>query len=245
MDSLSIDERHFINPFSQSSFTTQELGHQTVNPVFLEWTRALSEGFLAGLVLQASDCGVPYSWLTLPALMSMETFVSDCSKQLSYDHEYAREVWEHEHNNAGEIVEYVTYATSRGIEPMKARQIAESITAEPAISVPYHLAFELGITEPILYKRKFKHAATIGAGYSGGMFLSRLAGEIFKSISSESATVTGSLTKTGICILMISPVLFFRYRNLWRVSHGSKFKITTLMAYCTSICLVVYLSRRT
>ena len=90
-----------------------------------------------------------------------DAFISDYAKELSYDHEYAREVWEHEYNSSGEIDEYIAYATSRGLSHAKAREIAISVTSEPSVSVPYHLAFELGLIKPRSYRRKLAHSVSL------------------------------------------------------------------------------------
>ena len=244
MDSVPIDETHFLSEVGYSSTPAQELGHQTVNPLILEFSRSLSEGFYSGILFNFAKVPVPFSWLALPSLVAVDTYVSDSSKQLSYDHEYAREVWEHEHNRNGEIDEYVTYATSRGVSPTKAREIARSVTVETGVSVPYHLAFELGITEPILYNRKLTHAAAVGVGYSGGMILSFLAGRVGKSLFTNHGVFSRCFATAGIYLMLISPVLFFRYKNLSRVAGSTRFKVTAAGAYFTVLCIVCYMSRR-
>ena len=244
MYSVPIDESHFVSTGSSLQTTNQELGHHSVNPLHIELARALTEGFLVGFILKTAKSPVPFSWLTLPSLVAIDTYVSDCSRELSYDHEYAREVWEHKHNWTGEIDEYVNYATSMGITESKAKEIAHVVTAEPAVSVPYHLAFELGIMEPIMYKRKLSHAATVGFGYSGGIILSLIADQIDQLLLASSTGLAGACTTASTYLLVISPVLLFRYKNLSRMAGLSKFKYTATGAYFTVLCLVLYLSRK-
>ena len=240
--------RHFMTNMSTSSQPLQELGHQTVNPVWSQLTGAISKGFLSGLVVasigQDNTTGRSQLYgLGMGVGMAVDSYISDYSRELSYDHEYAREVWEHEYNSIGEVDEYVAYATSRGLSPTKAREIALTVTAEPIVSVPYHLAFELGLIEPVSYRRKLTHSAIVGAGYFAGWAMSHGGLRLASAISSASSSAKSAAIATAVCALAMTPVLAVRYHHVRRVPNGKRLQLASLVAYAGAISLIILIGR--
>jgi len=179
--------------------------------------------------------------------LGVDTFISDHAKELSYDHEYAREIWEHEFNAIGEIDEYVAYAISKGIPASRARELALAITSEPSMSVPYHLAFELGMLEPSSYKRKMVHAFTTAVGNLWGFIASEALWRIGEKLlvtkkSSDSAEAL--LSRATLFIVGLAPILAYRYRVVNRVQGAKEFKLTGIFLYSISVIGIVFLSIR-
>ena len=234
----------FLTNLTRSPSPIQELGHQSLHPTWTEFARAACRGLILGLTLNGSLRSTGRLDLAIPFSMAMDTMLSDYSKEISYDHEYAREVWEHEYNSMGEIEEYVEYATARGIAQDKARDIALSVTSEPNVSVPYHLAFELGLIRPTSYERKLEHASAVGLGYYAGICGSKLAQSLSRNISERfSATSYSKTALIPISLLLLSPALFLRFRHILSVNGSLNFKLLTLSAYTLSLAMVVYFTR--
>jgi len=249
MTDTRFDERHFLpNVNIESSSIAHELGHQRVNPIWNEMSQAVCRGFLSGMAVSsiASSSTIFYRsgvGVSLALGAAVDAYVSDWSKELSYDHEYAREVWEHEYNSIGEVDEYVAYASTLGVTPNKAREIALAVTSEPAVSVPYHLAFELGLTEPHSYHRKLSHATAVALGYLTGFPLSHLTNRACLSFVGSPADMkdVGKAALIGIAIL--SPVIFVRYKHVLRVPGSKNFKLVSLTAYAATIFSVLAIAK--
>jgi hypothetical protein len=234
----------FLTNLSRSPSPIQELGHQAVNPTWTEFARAACRGFFVGLSVRYRMNDLPWLESVIPASMAIDTLVSDYSKELSYDHEYAREVWEHEYNSIGEVDEYVAYATARGISEEKARNIALTVTSEPSVSVPYHLAFELGLIRPTSYRRKLQHAAAVGFGYYTGIVGSGIALSLTERVSSGVADNLHFRTcLIPVSLIILSPALFLRFKHISRVHGSREFKIITLASYVFALGVVIYISK--
>jgi hypothetical protein len=236
---------HFLTNLSVPSSPIHELGHHKADPTWSELSRAGCKGILCGLVFHAAGLQLTSAYFTLPSILAMDTFFSDYSKELSYDHEYAREVWEHEYNSIGEVDEYVSYATERGLSPSKARDIAMTVTSEPSVSVPYHLAFELGLIQPTSYHRKLQHSMIVGAGVAAGFGGTRFLFRLGSSLASKSM-FTGSrhMVTTALCLASLLPILSFRFGHVSRVGGARKFKASIGVCYAAAIGLVLYLGRQ-
>ena len=236
--------RVFSTDIPSSSAPMQELGHQKVDPRWSELARTCCLGFLSGTASRVARTESRALVFSLPLVAALECFVSDFSEELRYDHEYAREVWEHEYNGMGEIDEYVAYATAKGISPAKARDIALSVTSEPDVSVPYHLAFELGLIQPLFYKRKLEHAIIAGIGFMGGVLGSDLAFSLgSKLLSSRNPPGKAMMAVVPASLALLSPLLLFRFSHVQKVRGSRTFKIITFAAYAATVSLLVYLNR--
>jgi hypothetical protein len=229
----------FLTNLSRSPSPIEELGHQKVHPIFTEFARASCKGFLLGLTLSCSRSTHPWLRLAIPATMAIDTYTADLAKEISYDHEYAREAWEHEYNSIGEVDEYIAYATGRGMSPEKARNIALTVTAEPSVSIPYHLAFELGMLRPSSYRRKLEHAGAVFAGYSFGM----LGAEMGFWMSQWAQKGTRLPLLIPISAMILSPALIARYRYVFRMKGSRRFKAVALTAFLAALALIVGLSK--
>ena len=243
-DISETQSRHFMTNLSVPSSPIHELGHQKADPTLSELSRALSKGLLCGIVFQASGLRLPSAYVSLPVLFAVDTFFSDVSKELSYDHEYAREVWEHEYNSIGEVDEYVSYATGKGLTASKARDIAMTVTSEPNVSVPYHLAFELGLIQPTSYHRKLEHSAIVGVGTALGFGASNMLFKLADLLSPRIGLAHSKyLAVSSLCIGALLPVLSFRYSHVSRVTGAKRFKLSIAAGYAVAIGLVIYFNR--
>ena len=169
--------------------------------------------------------------------MALDTFVADHAKEISYDHEYAREAWEHEYNSIGEIDEYVAYATGRGIPHEKARDIALTVTSEPSVSIPYHLAFELGMLRPTSYKRKLEHAGAVFLGYSCGMFSAHMAHSVSRNTQGGAGFFAPVLIP--VSFILLTPGLFARYRHVFRMKGSRRFTVIALSTYALVLTMII------
>jgi len=178
-------------------------------------------------------------------MMIADDFVNLEASELSYEHEFAREEWEHEFNAIGEVDEYVAYAVSRGVNPARARELALVLTSEPRLSVPYHLAFELGLLEPPSFRRELTYASISGASNLCGCLLSESLVAFVRAICSTArdGPISHSLTVATACAIGLVPILAYRFRAVSRVRGSRKFEMKALGVYVGSIGATVALGR--
>ncbi len=238
----TVDDHVFLTNLSRSPSPIQELGHQSAHPTLTELAKAACKGFFIGMAT-ARFSSFPMNFrTTVPIAFGIDTLISDFSKELSYDHEYARETWEHEYNSIGEVDEYVSYATGRGLSSEKARNIALSVTSEPSVSVPYHLAFELGLVCPSSYRRKVEHVIAVGLGYFIGISGAQIAISLSSRLDLSDERISSSAL-LPISFLIMTPALFLRYRHLHRVHRSQDFKLFAFGAYSVALALLVYVNK--
>lgn len=178
-------------------------------------------------------------------LITGDDFVNMKANQLSYEHEFAREEWEHEFNAIGEIEEYVTYAISRGVPESRARELALNITSEPRMSIPYHLAFELGLLEPPSTRKEIEFALVSGLSHLGGACISEA---LLSSLHFIRATLGRNIPLQPrfvplICAIGVVPLLAFRFREIARVKGSRKFELSSLAIYVGCIGATILLGR--
>ena len=238
--------RVFLTNISSSSSPVQELGHQVVDLRWSEAARSACLGFLVGIASHNTRLNERHLNTTIPILVGIETFVEDYAKDLRYDHEYAREVWEHEFNSIGEVDEYVAYAVAQGISPDKARDIALSVTSEPKVSVPYHLAFELGLVQPPLYRRKLIHSIVTSMGFFGGMMASDASAAVTTTLMRRINIQAGNAALgASIALAIMTPVVAFRFRHIRRVAGADRFRTLMAITYGVTLGLLIYVTRKT
>ncbi len=233
-----------ISVVSGPSELNSELGHQVVSPLWGTTTSKMTSGFFTSLALNfgaptltASERLAIGTFLT--CFTAIDTFVSDFSQDLSFQHEYAREAWEHEFNPIGEIDEYIAHTTALGVSASKARDIAMMVTAEPSISVPYHLTFELSMLEPKFYRRKLYHTGLAISAYGSGFLVAE---SVKHFIMSSSRQVTGParmLIMSGCLGLVLAPVIYGRYQSVYHVEGSRRFKLLATIGYVSCIIAAV------
>lgn len=238
------DNQFNISAVSIPSELNAELGHQVVSPVWGTTTRHITSGFFTSLALNfgapsLGDVDRAAIGAFLGCFAAMDTAVSDYAKQLSFEHEYAREEWEHEFNPIGEVDEYVAYTSGLGIPPSKARDIAMLVTAEPSISVPYHLAFELSMLQPKFYRRKLYHAGIVLSAYGSGFIVAELVKAMTRTYLSRVGAFPKVMLMSGGLGLVLTPVIFGRYQSVYHVEGSSRFKILATVGYVTCIFAAV------
>lgn len=221
-----------------------ELGHQVTSPLWGTTTRHITSGFFTSLALNFGAPGTGGGdraaiGAFLGCFSAVDTAVSDYAKQLSFDHEYAREEWEHEFNPIGEVDEYVAYTSGLGIPASKARDIAMLVTTEPSISVPYHLAFELSMLQPKFYRRKLYHAGIVLSAYASGFILAELVKEITKTYLSKVGYIPKVALMSGGLGIFLTPVIFGRYQSVYHVEGSSRFKLLASLGYVSCIFVAV------
>lgn len=225
----------------------EELGHQKANPIVQQFTKSFGKGFLAGLIINRVFGPEPVmerrkACIGIAFAFAGDAFVSEFAKELSYEHEYAREVWEHEFNSMGEIDEYVSYGLSRGLTAERAKEIASIITSEPSVSVPYHLAFELGLLEPGSYRHKLKHSVLVGLGFAAGSMASEASCVLCDYIVKSSVGAKIPLS-VAVCCIGLTPVLGLRYKHISRVAGAQTFKIAAFLTFASIILVGLNIGR--
>ena len=227
-----------------------ELGHQKTNVFVQEFTKSICKGFLTGLVVHhtlgsrvLAERILIFSGVA--TALAADEFISELANELRYQHEYAREVWEHEFNAMGEIDEYVSYGVSRGLSSAKSREIADLLTTEPTVSVPYHLAFELGLWQPGAYKQKLKHTGLGAMGFVAGTVLSDATYHFrdWCSRLSHASSVVGVAGAVALCSVAILPVLAVRYDHISKVTGSRHFKLTAGVVFISVFVLNVSIGR--
>jgi hypothetical protein len=246
-----IETQFNISAVSTPSLQTDaELGHQVVSPIWGAISKYITSGFFTSLAL--NFCSRELSVIDRAAVGAfaasatvVDLSVSDYAKQLSFDHEHAREEWEHEFNPIGEVDEYIAYAEKQGLAPSKARDIAMLVTAEPSISVPYHLAFELAMLEPKFYKHKLKHAGIALGSYAVGFSLSEATHWVARRHLVSMTNPIRTVVLSGLLALTLAPVLIARYQSVSHVRGAPRFKALTVLGYSSCIvCAVVALQSK-
>ena len=220
---------HPMNTPTVSNSHLEELGHQTVGLGIQQITKSFTKGFLTGLILNrvfqingSRDRRV--ASLAIGTGFAADSFVSEYAKEISYQHEYAREVWEHEFNAMGEVDEYVSYGISRGLTPERAKEIAIIITCEPSVSVPYHLAFELGLLEPSSYQQKLKHSTLVAVGFTAGSLVSEAACILCDRLRDRGTAFYLPLS-VAVCCVGVLPIMGIRYKHIGKVAGSGSFQI--------------------
>lgn len=236
---------HSLTLISSSSSPLQELGHQVVDLRLSEAARSACLGFLVGVASLSSRSIESHLNFSIPLLVGIEAYFEDYATDLRYDHEYAREVWEHEFNSIGEVDEYVAYAVAQGISPDKARDIALSVTSEPKVSVPYHLAFELGLVQPALYRRKLIHSVVSGLGFFGGLMAADASAMLTTTLGRRINMQAGKqLLCVPIAFAILAPVAAFRFRHIRRVAGADRFRVLMAITYGVTLGFLVYVHRK-
>jgi hypothetical protein len=213
-----------------------ELGHLEVHPLRDEYLTSLSTGYLLSLLVNSTLAVSPSSRLVfgigISLFKSVDAYVDHRAKAARYEHEYAREVWEHELNPDGEVDEYVNYATGKGVPENDARVIGRSISAHPTVSVPYHLAFELGLAEPVSYRQHFNYALMILSGLLSGYGCNEGLTVLLDRFGWQDL---GGITLPSIGLI---PLAYFRFRNVLNLPKRTKF-IRTVAGSVSSIILLI------
>ena len=244
------EDNHFLTNLSAPPSPEPELGHQKSSPLWNIIAFSVSRGFLGNTVLRIllPDASVNTRVkvaLGTSLLLTADDFVNMEASELSYEHEFAREEWEHEFNAIGEIDEYVAYAISRGVPAARAREISLLLTSEPRVSIPYHLAFELGLLEPPSFRREFTYASLSGISHLFGALLSEsLCGCVTALLSRlGQKTLSGDLVVTVTCAIGVLPLIAYRFREVARVKGSRRFELTSFMVYAGFLGATIYLGR--
>ena len=244
------ESNHFLTNLSAPPSPEPELGHQKSSPLWNVFAYSVSRGFLGNTVLRillpetSSSTRIKLG-LGTALMLTADDFVNMEASELSYEHEFAREEWEHEFNAIGEVDEYVAYAMSRGVPASRARELALVLTSEPLVSIPYHLAFELGLLEPPTFRRELTYASISGFSHLLGSLLSeglyRFMGLVLSRVGHSQ--VSGDLAVSVACAVGVVPLLAYRFREVSRVKGSRRFETTSFVVYAGCIGATILLGR--
>ena len=244
------DGNHFLTNIDAPQSPKPELGHQKTSPLWNVIAYSVSRGFLGHTVLRIllpqSDAITRAKLASGTALMiAADDFVNMEASELSYEHEFAREEWEHEFNAIGEIDEYVAYAISRGVPAPRARELALILTSEPRVSIPYHLAFELGLLEPPTFRKELIYASLSGVSHLFGALASEgLFGFMGLAFAKSGyKQLSNQLAINIACALGVMPQLAYRFREVSRVKGSRRFEITSFIVYAGFLGATILLGR--
>ncbi len=244
------DSTHFLTNLSAPPSPEPELGHQKSSPLWNVFAYSVSRGFLGNTVLRIllpETCSSVRMKLAFGTslMLTADDFVNMEASELSYEHEFAREEWEHEFNAIGEVDEYVAYAMSRGVPASRARELALALTSEPRVSIPYHLAFELGLLEPPTFRRELTYASISGLSHLFGSLLSeglfRCMGVLLSRIGHPD--ISDNVTISAACAIGAAPLLAYRFREVSRVKGWRRFESTSVIVYVGCIGATILLGR--
>ena len=156
---MSIDDYH-----------SAEKGHRIPNALL----SILADSYITGFAACGVGClsvGVLPS-VQLATLTSIAVATSEaCRDQLDeliYDHELAREVWEHKMSPFMEVQEFVEHAEKLGVPEEDATELGRRFVKYPQISVPYHLGNEVGLIKSRTYGLTLRKLAIRSIGYIAG-----------------------------------------------------------------------------
>jgi hypothetical protein len=244
------DNNHVLTNLSVPVSPETELGHQKMSPLRNIIAYSVTRGFLGNTILRIL---MPDSQLATrmklalgsSLLLIADDFVNYEASKLSYEHEFAREEWEHEFNAIGEVDEYVNYAVGRGVSPDRARELALVLTSEPRVSVPYHLAFELGLLEPPSLRRELIYATISGISQFGGALISEVLVSCSRLLVSHvwKRPISDSLTIAVACVIGVLPILGYRFREVARVRGSRNFEMKALAVFAGCIGATTALGR--
>ena len=244
------DSSHYLTNLSAPPSPEPELGHQKSSPLWNVFAYSVSRGFLGNTVLrillpETSSIARMKLAIGTAFMLTADDFVNMEASELSYEHEFAREEWEHEFNAIGEVDEYVAYAMSRGVPASRARELALILTSEPKVSIPYHLAFELGLLEPPTFRRELTYASISGLSHLIGSLLSeslfRCMGLLLSRV--DNSNILDDLTVSIVCAVGVAPLLAYRFREVSRVKGSRRFEATSFVVYAGCLGVTILLGR--
>ena len=172
-----------------------------------------------------------YLITALSAAAATSNGVREYAEQLQYEQEYAREVWEHELSPQREIEEYCEFAEAQGVSAFDAKIVAEELVKLPGLSVPFHLALELGMVKPVHYGAIRKRALVSFSGYlSGGMsglWLGR-----FTRRTLANTGLPGTFASAAILgLVACGPLIALQHAYLYRLRKFKSIQSRATLAY--------------
>ena len=215
-------------------YHSAEKGHRIPNPVLT----VLVDSFITGFTVCGIGClsvGVLPS-VQLVGLASLGVASSEACRdrldELVYDHELAREVWEHKMSPFMEVQEFVEHAEKHGVPEEDASELGRRFVKYPQLSVPYHLAIEVGLIKSRSYGSTWTKLSVRSLGYMAG------AGSVSLCVMlCHRADLSKAWQGIILSSLLTLPVSGLRFTSLPSVRSSSKLFVLSGLSFAAILTL--------